>query len=198
MSDPASNPRSRAEDLTARARIRNAALDLYATHGEDRVSMRTVAAEVGVTVGLVQHHFGTKDGLRAAVDELVVEYFRDAMARATAEDADGNLMAARNQSVRDMLAANPEVAQYLRRAWIDPNGRGHELVSRLMVMVADEIDDLRTAGHISTRRSRTDQGLRMAMSQVGEVFLEPLVATMWTELGGPVADIPTVRITVEN
>lgn len=49
-------------DLTARARIRNAALDLYAASGEDKVSMRAVAAEAGVAVGLVQHHFKTKEG----------------------------------------------------------------------------------------------------------------------------------------
>ncbi|MBB1022189.1 helix-turn-helix transcriptional regulator, partial [Dietzia sp. E1] len=56
----AGSPRSADGDITARARIRYAALELYSDHGEDRVSMRRVAAEVGVTIGLIQHHFGTK------------------------------------------------------------------------------------------------------------------------------------------
>ena len=67
------DPRASDEDLTAKARIRNAALDLYAERGEDRVSMRAVAAAAGVAVGLVQHHFKTKDGLRVAVEQLVGE-----------------------------------------------------------------------------------------------------------------------------
>ena len=44
------DPRASDEDLTAKARIRNAALDLYAERGEDRVSMRAVAAAAGVAV----------------------------------------------------------------------------------------------------------------------------------------------------
>ena len=49
------DPRATVDDLTAKARIRNTALDLYATHGEDRISLRAIAAEAGVAVGLVQH-----------------------------------------------------------------------------------------------------------------------------------------------
>ena len=39
------NPRATNADLTAKARIRNAALDLYAQYGEDRVSLRTIATD---------------------------------------------------------------------------------------------------------------------------------------------------------
>lgn len=67
------NPRASDEDLTAKARIRNTALDLYAQYGEERISLRAVASEAGVTLGLVQHHFKTKAGLREAVDQLVVD-----------------------------------------------------------------------------------------------------------------------------
>jgi AcrR family transcriptional regulator len=67
------NPRATNEDLTAKARIRNAALDLYAQYGEDGVSLRAIAAAAGVTLGVVQHHFKSKAGLRDAVDRLVVD-----------------------------------------------------------------------------------------------------------------------------
>ena len=46
--------------------------------------MRRVAARVGVTIGLIQHHFGTKEGLRRAVDELVVEQVVAAITEAVA------------------------------------------------------------------------------------------------------------------
>src|SRR4051794_18321997 len=61
-----------ADDLTAYARIRNAALDLFATRGPARTSIRDVARAAGVSPGLVQHHFGTKAGLREAVDKFVL------------------------------------------------------------------------------------------------------------------------------
>ncbi len=62
-------------DLTARASIRNAALRLFAQRGHDAVTVREIATAAGVSPGLVVHHFGSKDGLRAAVDAHASESF---------------------------------------------------------------------------------------------------------------------------
>ena len=50
-------------DLTANARIREAALELFAADGVAATSMRSVAAKAHVSPSLVVHHFGTKAGL---------------------------------------------------------------------------------------------------------------------------------------
>lgn len=42
--------------------------------------MRSIAEAAGVTVGLVVHHFGTKDGLRAPLERRIVELFAEAIA----------------------------------------------------------------------------------------------------------------------
>lgn len=57
-------------DLTARARIRDAALHRFATDGFG-APIRAIAADAGVSPALVLHHFGSKDGLRRACDEHV-------------------------------------------------------------------------------------------------------------------------------
>jgi AcrR family transcriptional regulator len=56
------------EDLTARARIRDAAIALIAEHGVEAATIREIAGKAGVSGGLVRHHFGSKEGLRAACD----------------------------------------------------------------------------------------------------------------------------------
>ena len=53
-------------DLTAKARIRDRALLLFAERGPDRVTVRDVAVAADVSPGLVMHHFGSKAGLREA------------------------------------------------------------------------------------------------------------------------------------
>ncbi|GAB2605582.1 transcriptional regulator RaaS [Kribbella endophytica] len=64
-------------------------------------SLRTIAADAGVTAGLVVHHFGSKDGLRQACDEHVLGVIRSEKLRAaTASTATG------------MLAQLAEVEQY--------------------------------------------------------------------------------------
>lgn len=61
-------------DLTAPARIRAAALKLFGEQGFRATTVRQIAAEAGVSTGLVIHHFGSKDGLREAVDEWFIEF----------------------------------------------------------------------------------------------------------------------------
>jgi len=61
-----------ADDLTAVARIRDAAVDLFGREGFG-VSVRAIAAAAGVSPGLVIHHFGSKDKLHRACDAYVAE-----------------------------------------------------------------------------------------------------------------------------
>jgi AcrR family transcriptional regulator len=63
-------------DLTARARIREAALVHFAEDGYDRATIRAIARTAGVSPGLLRHHFGSKEDLRAACDEYVLEMVR--------------------------------------------------------------------------------------------------------------------------
>lgn len=60
------------EDLTARARIRDAAIRLFAERGMEATTVRDVARVAGVSGGLVRHHFGSKDELRDACDAHVL------------------------------------------------------------------------------------------------------------------------------
>jgi AcrR family transcriptional regulator len=66
------------EDLTARARIRNAALAMLSERGIKGTTIRGVAEAAGVSPALVQHHFGSKEKLREACDEYVMDYIRGA------------------------------------------------------------------------------------------------------------------------
>lgn len=193
-------PGSRASDgeLTARARIRNAALELYSEHGEDRVSMRKVASEVGVTIGLIQHHFGTKDGLRRAVDELVVEQVVAALGTVEHTGPAAEVVAARDAAVRAMLRENPQAVKYINRALIEPDGRGASLLGAIVDLTTREVQGLRRGGHASTRASDKVQVVRTLMHQVGELFLEPVVAAIWAQVDGEPGERPSIGIAVEG
>ena len=64
------------EDLTARARIREAALVHFAEDGYERATIRGIAQTAGVSPGLLRHHYGSKDALRVACDQYVFEALR--------------------------------------------------------------------------------------------------------------------------
>ncbi len=58
-------------DLTARARIREAALRHFAEQGFQRATIRGIAQTAGVSPGLLRHHYGSKDDLRQECDRYV-------------------------------------------------------------------------------------------------------------------------------
>lgn len=60
------------EDLTAAARIRQAAIRCFAREGF-QVGLRRIADEAGVSLGLIRHHYGSKDELQAACDTHVLD-----------------------------------------------------------------------------------------------------------------------------
>jgi len=184
---PQLDPRAGDQDLTAKARIRNTALDLYASQGEDRTSMRAIAAAAGVTVGLLVHHYGTKDRIRDAVEDLVVDYFRQAIARAPAGGSPADIAAARDAAVAEMLMADPEVVNYMRRALLDPAGlRGH-LLERLTELSSAEVSQLRRSGLASVKRAESSQVIGVMIRQLGHLFLQPMLDAMWQQLAGPAA-----------
>lgn len=115
------------EDLTARARIRDAALVQFAEHGAKGPTMKGVADAAGVSTGLVQHHFGTKEELRKACDEAVVELFRRQLSKSAAEGklGDPGGMAA-------LMETSPPVARYLARAMADGTPAAAAIVDELM------------------------------------------------------------------
>lgn len=65
----------RSADLTAHARIREAAIEQFGRHGFG-VGLRAIAEAAGVSAALVIHHFGSKEGLRKACDDFVAEEIR--------------------------------------------------------------------------------------------------------------------------
>ncbi|MCE7003226.1 TetR/AcrR family transcriptional regulator [Kibdelosporangium philippinense] len=102
--------------LTTRARIGNAALAQFSQHGYAGTSLRMVAEAAGVSVGLVQHHFGTKADLRAACDAYVTEYF---------QASSGDFLA-------EAYRVGPQVLDYLARILVEGSPGAASLFDNLV------------------------------------------------------------------
>ena len=95
-----STPASQSAPESTVERIRDAAVLRFGRDGF-AASLRAIAADAGVTAGLVVHHFGSKEGLRKACDDHVLGVIRSEKLRAaTASSAAG------------MLAQLVEIEQY--------------------------------------------------------------------------------------
>ena len=66
-------------------RVAEAAVEVIAARGYEGLSVRTVAAQAGLTGGAVQHHFATRAALLEAAFRQTVRSIADRMAAAVAE-----------------------------------------------------------------------------------------------------------------
>jgi TetR/AcrR family transcriptional regulator, regulator of cefoperazone and chloramphenicol sensitivity len=108
-------------DLTARARIRDAAIELFADRGLDGATIRDIALQAGVSSGLLRHHFGSKEGLRDACDEFVVSELTGVQARFL--------------DIPSLERIDPgwlRMQRYLIRSLVDGSPTAHALFERLV------------------------------------------------------------------
>lgn len=130
-----------AEDLTARARIRDAAIALFAEHGMQATSMKRVAAEAGVSQALVSHHFGSKDGLRSACDEHVAAVIEQRKRDALSQGPKLDLL----EALRDQSDTFP-LMRYLARMLIEGSPHADALVDGIIGASAASMEEGQRAG----------------------------------------------------
>ena len=139
--------RSAPGDRTARAVIRDEALRLFAEDGPDAVSVRQIAAAAGVSPGLVIHHFGSKNGLREAVDAHVLAMFGAMLGELTTGDLyDPGAAGSLAEAVARYLPPGSPVPGYLRRLLLAGGDPGRELFRRLYQGSRAALDAMSEAG----------------------------------------------------
>jgi AcrR family transcriptional regulator len=178
------------EDLTAKARIRNAAFELYAAKGEANTSVREVAQAAGVTHGLVVHHFVNKEGLHRAVQQHAVDLLRHALNSVPTDSTPAEIGKARDASVARMYSENPTYLRYIRRQLLDPASVDHELLDVLAEFTLAQVRDLRAAGVAPVDTPEPIQVFAVLMRELAPRLLEPLMQRVWRHLAGKSAGAP--------
>ncbi len=160
-------------ELTARVRIRDCALRLFAERGPDAVSVREVAACAGVSAPLVLHHFTSKQGLRDAIDQHVAQIFDEmleAPADALAALAGGDELAVSGFAemlLRSLPPGSP-IPAYLRRLLLSTDPVGHRLFKQWFELSRGLLVEFERMG--ATRPS-ADPEVRAAFLMVNDLAM---------------------------
>lgn len=112
------------EDLTARARIREAALEHFARYGFDRATIRSIARTAGVSPGLVRHHYGSKEKLREACDRFAFEML---------QRVNADLLANPGATAHSQQISRP-FGRYVARSLADGSSSGGPIFDELVTM----------------------------------------------------------------
>ncbi|MGO2422274.1 MAG: TetR/AcrR family transcriptional regulator [Microbacterium sp.] len=189
---------SGASDLTGRARIRDAAIELFAAAGFDKTSVKAIAEAAGVSPGLVIHHYGSKDELKRVCDEHVMAKLLDerfASVRAPSPDV-----------VRALLVEAASAGakfNYIARLLVEPGKAGDELFSRLVARTEQNLSEGRESGSIrpasdpeATAMLVTVFGLAQFMMR--DRFAQVLGSDLFSAEGAARLTVPTLEILTEG
>jgi len=168
------------EDLTTKARLRETALALFADRGIATTSLRSIAAAAGVSPGLVIHHFGSKDGLRRAVDAVVVKRITAALSEVPIGSSGASLIDQRAEVLARVLAPQPALLQYIAQALSESGEAAGELFT-LLYAAARADRALADAGVIRADSDPFWRALQQLVLIVGPLLLRPLIEQ---QLGG--------------
>lgn len=148
------------------ARIRDAAITEFAAHGFTKTTVRGIAEAAGVSPGLVIHHFGSKDGLRAACDDYVFEALTETKREKV--NAGGPLMVGellKNESTRT-------IAEYMLKSLLDPSEQGQRFFDHYVESVERIIDEGFAGLTMRKAKDRRAQAAAIAMLGLAPLMLE--------------------------
>jgi AcrR family transcriptional regulator len=126
-------------------RIRDAALTTFAARGTEATSLRMIAAAAGVSLGLVQHHFGTKANLVQAIDDHVTTVLTASLATPASAPADDPVADIADRVV-SLLTDHADIVDYLCRALVDATPTGTRVFDTLVGVVGGHWAELQEQG----------------------------------------------------
>jgi TetR/AcrR family transcriptional regulator, regulator of cefoperazone and chloramphenicol sensitivity len=160
-----------------RERLIREAFVLFAERGFDSVTVRDIASASAVSVGLINHHFGSKDGLREAVDDFFIAQFEDAITGAapqevnTAEDH----AAVIDQWIERHEKDWPTIVAYFRRALLEESDWGYSLFQRFYGFVQASVTRMDVDGLIAPDVDRLWLPFLWMYMEIGTMVFDPYI-----------------------
>lgn len=135
-----------------RTQLIKTALKLFSEKGKKAVTVRELAASANVSIGLIKHHFGSKDGLIDAVDDYFIEQFEDITAFASSSISDGELPFEGafsdwiDQWISKHEGDSKVLFAYFRRALIEDTETGAKIFDKVLRSARDTVEQLNARG----------------------------------------------------
>jgi AcrR family transcriptional regulator len=153
------------DDLTARARLRDAAIECFALRGFE-ASVREISARAGVSPGLIRHHFGTKDALRAECDAEVLRRYRDLKVEGI------RMSPTQTMAMLSQLDDFAPMFVYILRSVRDGGPAGREFVEHMISEAEIFSEDGVRAGLIKPSRDPAARARYLVTSTLGGLLVQ--------------------------
>lgn len=161
------------EDRTAKAIIRDAALELFGEQWPAAASLKQVAERAQVSQSLIIKHYGSRDGLVAAVDTHVLGLLGNALEALA--DTDGAGTPHRFLASADALRA-PATTRYLAHLLIGDTARSVEAYRRVQEFTDSLVRRMAEAGAVAGDTDRAQLSVVLLAHELSIILLRDRIA----------------------
>ena len=172
-------------EFGGRDRILASGLRLFGERGFAATSVRAVAADADVSPALVLHHFGSKDGLRAAVDAEVLARFEaaaDMSLGVTTLQVGSDELVARLMANIGRVVSAPDLRSHLRRSLLEGGPSGDTIAARSFAIAEREVAALAAAGALRPGLDHQEAAVHLMVLLLGPLLLTPALEDVLEDL----------------
>lgn len=168
------------DTANGKERLIKVAMRLFADKGYDGITVRDISAAADVSVGLINHHFGSKEGLREAVDKFFIQQFEEVLfeerPKPATEDEGLELSVEFTENWINRHIDDWDLTKaYMRRALLEGSDWGAGLFERFYQVVRTSMDRMDADGNIRADVDRLWLPLLVLYMELGTLLLEPYV-----------------------
>jgi TetR/AcrR family transcriptional regulator, regulator of cefoperazone and chloramphenicol sensitivity len=171
------------DDVTARARIRDAAIELFGRDGFERTTVRAIARACGVSPALVVHHFASKEQLREACEAHLLALVREGKSEALAGQSPPSL-----ESYLATVEDSGPLLRYLARTLQEAGPAASRIFTGLVDDTVDYLAASEDAGVVRPTQDARARATALVSWGLSHLLLGRLIAqTLGDEYDEPAA-----------
>jgi AcrR family transcriptional regulator len=160
------------EPAPGHQQLLRAGMALFAQRGFAGTGLRDIAAQAGVSLGLVRTHFGSKDGLRAAIDAYVLEEIKVLYAAVIEHSAKEALERAVEDAV-EWITRERDALMYARMALMEKTPGSQALFDQLLAIMRNFVDLNAKRGLLQPNIDQEWAAIYMLFDFIGPAIIEP-------------------------
>jgi len=151
-----------------------AAFELFSQSGFGQVNLNDIAKRAGVSIGLIRHYYGSKDGLIEECTQAVMNRLQDIFRQILdgTGPSEGTAFIDHLQSrTREALTDNVSLLHYLRQLTIEGAPAANEAFKEYFLLLQQELNRVEAAGHLRHDANKVWLTFHLMFMQMGPVLL---------------------------